>query len=90
MSKPLRLLIDARGEIFFLHDDALLPVMQEGQTRTVRASHVEPGPDGRQWFADLSPQNGPNLGPFPTRTEALAAEVAWIEKHVFFLAPFGP
>tara|TARA_B100000700_G_C14901598_1_gene787648 strand:+ start:239 stop:568 length:330 start_codon:yes stop_codon:yes gene_type:complete len=33
------------------------------------------------WWADLLPMNGPVLGPFDTRTEALAAEKVWIEDH---------
>ena len=49
-----------------------------------RASHVEPNKDGH-WTADLSPVDGPQLGPFDTRTEALAAEVAWL--HEFWLQP---
>ena len=45
-----------------------------------RASHVEPDPDGR-WQADLRPVGGPVLGPFDRRSEALAAELAWLEAH---------
>lgn len=44
-----------------------------------RASHVEPL--GTQWTADMSPVGGPTLGPFDTRSEALAAEVDWLEKN---------
>ncbi|QDV25298.1 hypothetical protein [Aureliella helgolandensis] len=43
-----------------------------------RASHVEPTSDG-QWIADLSPISGPQLGPFTTRSQALQAEVAWLD-----------
>ena len=45
-----------------------------------RASHVEPDSQGR-WFADLSPVGGPVLGPFDRRSEALAAELAWLEAN---------
>ncbi len=45
-----------------------------------RASHVEPDSQGG-WLADLRPVHGPILGPFPNRSEALAAEVAWLEAH---------
>ena len=45
-----------------------------------RASHVEPGPGGG-WLADLGPARGPVLGPFARRSEALAAEVAWLEAN---------
>ena len=49
--------------------------------RIFRASHVEPSPSGG-WFADLSPVNGPLLGPFTLRSDALTAEVAWLEKNI--------
>ena len=45
-----------------------------------RASHVEPDSQGR-WLADLSPVGGPDLGPFDRRSEALAAELAWLEAN---------
>ena len=45
-----------------------------------RASHVEPDSQGR-WLADLSPVGGPVLGPFDRRSEALAAELAWLEAN---------
>ena len=52
-----------------------------------RASTVEPDRQGR-WLADLRPVRGPVLGPFGRRSEALAAEVAWLEAH--WLAPGTP
>ena len=51
-----------------------------GRPRIVRASIVEPDDDGR-WHADLRLLLGPVLGPFACRSEALAAEVAWLEEH---------
>ena len=51
-----------------------------GQLTIRRASHVEPDANG-QWLADLSPVAGPTLGPFATRSEALAAEAAWLVTH---------
>ncbi len=45
-----------------------------------RASHVEPLTSG-MWTADLSPVDGPVLGPFPQRQDALCAEIAWLEQH---------
>lgn len=49
-----------------------------GHARIERASHVEPTPDGT-WTADLAPVGGPVLGPYAKRSEALAAEVTWLE-----------
>jgi hypothetical protein len=51
-----------------------------GHPEIARASHVEPDPHGR-WRADLSPVGGPVLGPYDRRSEALAAEHAWLEAH---------
>ena len=45
-----------------------------------RASHVEPDEAGR-WIADLTPVNGPILGPFDRRSDALAAEQSWLESN---------
>jgi hypothetical protein len=45
-----------------------------------RASHVEPDSRGR-WLADLSPIHGPVLGPFNRRSEALTAELDWLEAN---------
>ena len=51
-----------------------------GRPAIVRASVVEPDGEGR-WHADLRPVLGPVLGPYRCRSEALAAEVAWLERH---------
>jgi hypothetical protein len=45
-----------------------------------RASSVEPDEQGR-WWADLAPVQGPRLGPFRLRTQALAAEQEWLNRH---------
>jgi hypothetical protein len=51
-----------------------------GTAKIDRASHVEPDAQGR-WMADLSPVGGPTLGPFDRRSEALEAEVSWLEEN---------
>ncbi len=53
-----------------------------GRTQIRRASNVEPTEDG-QWLADLSPVEGPLLGPFENRSQAIAAEVRWLRDHWF-------
>jgi hypothetical protein len=42
-----------------------------------RVSHVEPDAEGL-WWADTGPVDGPVLGPFKNRTEALRAERGWL------------
>jgi len=54
-----------------------------GEVEVRRASHVEPDGDGG-WRADLSPVGGPSLGPFDLRSEALAAEGAWLAEYWLF------
>jgi hypothetical protein len=39
------------------------------------------------WFADLSPVEGPIHGPFERPSEALDAEVAWLEENWLGLRP---
>ena len=51
-----------------------------GSLTIQRASHVEPDATGL-WWADLTPVQGPCLGPFARRSEALIAEVQWLEAH---------
>ena len=69
--------IDCRGTARCLYVEAI-NLAGLGQTQIRRASHVEPDGHG-EWWADLSPVGGPRLGPCGLRSEALAAEVAWLE-----------
>lgn len=71
------LLISPTGEITTIYQE-VLDLAALGAMRIERASHVEPDDQGR-WWADVI--NGPRLGPFPLRSEALAAEVAWLLQH---------
>ena len=61
---------------------------QLGRLSIQRGSHVEPTADG-QWTADLSPVNGPLLGPFLSRAEALTAEQVWLLEHWLCLIDSG-
>ncbi len=76
----LTLLVSRSGEICGLYHDQI-PWRQFGPCAIRRASHVEPTETG-DWLADLSPVNGPLLGPFTTRIEALAAEQEWLSEHL--------
>lgn len=68
------------GTVDFLYDDALRPLLEEGDFTIRRASHVEPTADG-QWQVDLSPVGGPSLPPTAHRSDALAAEAAWLNRN---------
>lgn len=80
----VNLVVRRNGTVECLYDEAL-NLAQIGQLTIARASHVEPTGSG-QWTADLTPANGPVLGPFRTRTEALHAERIWLEEHRLKLA----
>ena len=75
----MELLIYPDGKARCVYDEAI-DLTKVGQISIQRGSHVEPNQEG-QWTADLSPVNGPVLGPFMTRTDALRAEVAWLHEH---------
>ncbi|QDS88776.1 hypothetical protein EC9_29710 [Rosistilla ulvae] len=75
----MQLVIQQGGTVHCLYGEELeLP--QLGSLAIARGSHVEPTETG-QWTADLSPVNGPVLGPFPSRSTALTAERQWLEAH---------
>ncbi len=57
-----------------------IPLRALGELQIRRASYVEPDEQGR-WWADLSPVGGPKLGPYPDRSDALAAEALWLCQH---------
>ena len=73
------LIVDPGGRVRCVYaEDIELAAL--GRPEIARASHVEPGPDGR-WRADLAPVGGPVVGPFDRRSAALEAEHAWLEAH---------
>jgi len=75
----MQILIELGGTVRCIYGE-VIELAALGQPQIRRASHVEPTADGR-WLADLSPISGPMLGPFSARSEALAAEEAWIVTH---------
>ncbi|QDU87958.1 hypothetical protein Pla175_13250 [Pirellulimonas nuda] len=70
--EALHLVVGPQGTITTLYDETL-DLATLGRVSINRASHVEPDPLGH-WLADLSPVDGPLLGPFAHRSEALRAE----------------
>jgi hypothetical protein len=73
--------IDPTGRVEGLCGEAI-DLAALGALSIRRVSHVEPDGHGA-WFADLSPRGGPRLGPYAKRSAALAAEEAWIHRHLF-------
>lgn len=81
----MRLIIDPRGMVRCVYSEAI-DLAKIGQLTISRGSHVEPDLDG-QWLADLAPVGGPTLGPFQNRSDALNAEVEWLDRNWLSKSP---
>jgi hypothetical protein len=79
MVLAMQLVIESGGAVRCIYSEDI-DLAALGSPAIFRASHVEPDEHGR-WWADLSPMNGPQLGPFSLRSEALAAEHSWLETN---------
>lgn len=75
----MQLLVASDGVMSCIYGEEL-DLASLGKIEIQRGSHVEPDSCGN-WHVDLTPVNGPALGPFPKRSEALRAEVTWLESH---------
>ncbi len=75
----MQLLVLPSGEIRCVYGEAV-NLATFGQVTIRRASHVEPDAQG-QWLVDLGPVQGPVLGPFASRSQALATEAEWLAAH---------
>jgi hypothetical protein len=71
------LVIDPTGTVTTLYSE-LFDLAALGSQNITRASHIESDVGG-QWCARIL--GGPVLGPFSRRSDAIAAEVAWLTAH---------
>ena len=76
MSSEMELVVDAGGDVRCVYGEEL-DLRELGKLQITRASHVEPDRDGF-WWADMGPVDGPVLGPYGSRSEALEAEREWL------------
>jgi hypothetical protein len=76
MTNEMELVVGADGVARCIYDEAL-DLREIGRLQITRASHVEPDRDGL-WWADMGPVDGPVLGPYRSRSEALGAERGWL------------
>lgn len=56
----MNLTIGTDGTIRFIYSDELASIIEQGEARITRASHVEPHDYGG-WYADMRPSGGPVL-----------------------------
>ncbi len=75
----MQIVIEPDGSVRCVYGEQI-DLASLGELTIRRGSHVEPV-SGGLWTADLSPVGGPVLGPFASRSLALAVEVAWLEAN---------
>lgn len=76
----MELVVSPAGIVSLVYSESV-DLSALGSPSIRRASHVEPDEAG-QWWADLAPVAGPRIGPFQVRSQALAAETAWLAEHL--------
>ena len=75
----MEIVIESNGDVRCVYAEAI-DLNSLGPVSITRGAHVEPDDHGR-WLADLAPVNGPRLGPFPQRSDALKAEADWLTRY---------
>ena len=78
-SSNVSVTVQPNGDLRMIYYDEIATLLTVGESSIVRASHVEPAAQG--WTADMSLVDGPVLGPFALRQDALDAEVAWLQNE---------
>lgn len=83
MSQPTEYLISAddEGNLVFIFNDELAFLLDLGPATTQRVSEVEPT-EANLWTADMGRIQGPVLGPFALRGQALEAEIEYLKERV--------
>jgi len=79
----MQIVIGTDGSARCLYGEEL-PLETLGRVTITRASHVEPDDAGR-WFASII--DGPVLGPFARRSDALRAEADWLNVNRLAASP---
>jgi hypothetical protein len=85
----MKLSISRDGTITAIYSDSLAPLIEGAANVAItRASNVEPDQFGQWWATMHASANdrinpGRVFGPFKLRSEALAAEVAYLEARLF-------
>ena len=72
----MELVVQPNGAVRCIYDEAI-DLAALGRVQIRRGSHVEPDEDGR-WLADMAVVQGPRLGPYDRRSDALDAERRWL------------
>jgi len=78
MTSDMELVVSGDGVARCIYDEGI-DLREIGTLQITRASHVEPDAEG-YWWADMGPSGGAVLGPYGSRSEALAAERGWLHR----------
>jgi len=73
----MQIVVKPTGVLIGIYSDSF-DYGELGRPQIRRVSHVEPDETGR-WTADLSPVDGPTFGPFDKRSEAIEAELEFLD-----------
>ena len=79
----MRISISTNGTLTKIYSDEDAALLAKGKAKIDRVSSVEPTADGTGWTADLAPVQGPVLGPYRLRSQALEAEVQYLDSLLF-------
>ena len=82
----MKIIIKPSGVFIGIYNDSF-DYRNIGRHQIRRASHVELDETGN-WFADLSPVDGPKIGPFDKRNEAIEAELEFLKVMLTNDKPF--
>ena len=77
VQSTFEIIIERDSTVRMIYTEAVEPLAL-GHATIQRASNVEPDQNGL-WWADLSPVNGPKMGPYLRRSDAVRCEVNWLE-----------
>ena len=78
MTTEMELVVGADGVARCIYGEEV-DLREIGKLQITRASHVEPDAEG-YWWADMGPVDGPVLGPYDSRSEAVGAERKWLRR----------
>jgi len=73
----MKLSVTPTGIVRYVYTESM-DLEDLGVSMIRRASNVEPSDDG--WYAYIA-DGGPVLGPFVKRSQAIKAEIGWLEQH---------
>ena len=77
----MKIVITPQGTVKFIYQEQILLTPYLGKEAIERASHVEPDEKGMWWATILKDKK--KLGPFLKRSEALSAEIQYLEEIGF-------